>query len=113
MKNLFLIALAAAGAASAASYHVKLLDATVVNGTELKPGEYKVDVSENKAIFHAGKKTVEAPIKVQNAANKFGNTSLRYGSGPDGKMTLQSIELGGSKTTLVFTGTGAEIGAAP
>jgi len=112
-KNFMLFALAAAGLASAETYHVKLLDPTVLNGTELKAGEYKVDVADNKAIFHSGKKSVEAPVKVETAGGKFANTTLRYGAGADGKMTLQAIQVGGSKTRLVFGGAGSEIGSAP
>ncbi|HZU24576.1 MAG TPA: hypothetical protein VFA04_03590 [Bryobacteraceae bacterium] len=110
-KNILLCALAAAGLASAETYHVKLLDPTVVNGTELKAGEYKVDVADNKAVFHAGKKTVEAPVKVETAGGKFAATTLRYGAGADGKMTLQAIQLGGSRTRLVFGSAGSEIGS--
>jgi|SRR5581483_8714801 len=101
-KCLTLFALAAAGIASAATYNVTLLDPTMINGTELKPGDYKVDVDQNKAIFHKGKKAVEAPVKVENANNKFGSTTLRYGTTPDGKKALHSIQVGGSNTSLVF-----------
>ena len=112
-KCLIAFTLAAAGVASAATYHVRLLDPTVVNGTELKAGEYKVDVADNKAVFHAGKKTVEAPVKVETAEGKFASTTLRYGAGAGGRMTLQAIQLGGSRTRLVFDSTTSEIGSAP
>jgi flagellar hook assembly protein FlgD len=101
-KCLTIFAFVAAGIASAATYHVRLLDPTVVNGAELKPGDYKVEVTENKAVFRMGKKTLEAPVKVENASGKYDKTTLRYGTSPDGKMTLQSIRVGGSSTTLVF-----------
>jgi hypothetical protein len=113
-KYLTLVTLAAASLASAETYHVKLLDTTVLNGTQLKAGDYKVEVADNKAVFHAGKKTAaEAPVKVETAGGKFNMTTLRYGAGTDGKMSLQAIQVGGSKTRLVFGSGGSEIGAAP
>jgi|SRR5579884_996522 len=101
-KCLTLFALAAAGIASAATYNVTLLDPTMINGTELKPGDYKVEVEQDKATFHKGKKAVEAPVKVENASNKYASTTLRYGTSTDGKRTLRSIQVGGSTTNLVF-----------
>ena len=100
-KCMFLIALAA-GIASAATYHVTLLNHTIVNGTELKPGDYRLDVDNDMAVFHVGRKTVEAPVKVETAAKKTSNTTYRYGTTADGKMSLQAIQFGGSATTIVF-----------
>jgi len=101
-KCMILMALATAGIASAATYNVHLLNPTIVNGTELKPGDYKLDVDNDKAVFRMGKKSVEAPVKVESAEKKSGSTTFRYGTTADGKMSLQSIQLGGSTTTLVF-----------
>jgi len=100
-KCTFLIALAA-GIASAATYHVTLLNPTIVNGTELKPGDYRLDVNNDKAVFHVGRKTVEAPVKIETAAKKTSSTTFRYGTTPEGKMSLQEIQFGGSTTTLTF-----------
>src|SRR5579884_4052735 len=101
-KSLMLLTVLTAGLASAATYHVRLLDPTVVNGAELKPGEYKLDVSENRAIFHVGRKTVEAPVKVENDGAKHNSTTVRYETAA-GKMMLRAIQIGGSNTTLVFS----------
>ena len=101
-KVLISFATIAVAAASAATYKVNLLEPTLVNGQELKAGQYKVDVNGDKAVFHNGKRATEAPVKVETAGEKFKQTSFRYDRNPDGKMKLQEIKVGGSNTTLVF-----------
>lgn len=102
MKKCSILFVLAAAIASAASYRVNLLDPTVVNGTELKPGEYRLEVGNDTAVFHRGKTAVEAPVKIANASTKVANTTFRYGTSPDGHMMLQSIQPGGSTTLLIF-----------
>jgi hypothetical protein len=89
-------ALAAAMAAS--SYRVTLFQASTIGGQELKAGEYKIEVKDNKAVVKAGKQQVEADVKVESAEQKFSSTSVRYAEG--GK--VQEIRLGGTNTRLVF-----------
>lgn len=89
--------------ASAATYRVKLVEPTVVSGTMLKAGDYKVEVLDNKAVFTAGKQTTEAKVKVESAEQKFNTTSFRYDKAADGSLRLQELRLGGSNTRLVFT----------
>src|SRR6187551_532770 len=93
-------ALAIAGAAS--TYNVTLFQPSIVNGTELKPGEYKVEVKDNTAVISKGKQSVQAPVKTETADSKFSSTSVRYLNG-DGKYRLQEIRIGGTNTKLVFT----------
>jgi hypothetical protein len=80
---------------------VTLFQPSVVNGNELKPGEYKVTVQDNKAVISSGKTSVEAPVKTETADSKFSSTTVRYRNG-DGKYRLQEIRLGGTNTKLVF-----------
>ncbi len=87
--------------ASAASHRITLFQPSVVSGTELKPGEYKLELSDNKVVIKRGKQTVEASVKVENADAKFSSTSVRYANG-DGKLRIQEIRLGGTSTRLVF-----------
>lgn len=103
-KVLISFATLAVAAASAATYHVRLLEDSMVNGTELKAGDYKVDVldKDNKAIFHKGKQTTEAKVKVETANDKFSKTTVRYDNG-DGKMKLQQLSIGGSNFRLIFS----------
>jgi hypothetical protein len=89
------LALAAASAAN--SYHVTLYQPTVVNGTELKPGDYKLEVRADKAVLTQGKTSTEAGVKVESADSKFRTTSFRYLGNE-----IQEIHIGGTNTKLVF-----------
>ena len=94
--------LAVAVASAATTYRVKFVEPTVVNGTTLKAGDYKVEVLDNKAVFTAGKHTTEAKVKVESADQKFNSTSFRYDKTTDGALKLQELKIGGSNTRLVF-----------
>lgn len=87
--------------ASAASYSVTLFQPSVVSGTELKPGEYKLTIEGDKATITKGKEKVEATVKMETADTKFSSTSVRY-SDQSGKMKVQEIRLGGTTTRVVF-----------
>ena len=93
--------LALSAMASAKSYSVTLFQPSVVAGAELKPGDYKVDLKDSKAVITNGKQKVEAEVKVESAPEKFGATSVKYQNG-DGKYRIQEIRLGGTNTKLVF-----------
>lgn len=88
-------------ALSAETHRVTLFQNTTVNGKELKPGDYKVEVKDSKAVISRGKESVESAVRVETTDAKFGATSVRYING-DGKSNLQEIRLGGTKTKLVF-----------
>jgi hypothetical protein len=93
--------LALATASAASSYRVTLFQPSIVAGQELKPGEYKVTVNDNKAVITRGKESVEADVKTETADAKFSSTTVRYRNG-DGKYRVQEIRLGGTNTRLVF-----------
>lgn len=93
------VALAAASAAN--SYRVTLFQPSVVAGKELKPGNYKLTVKDNKAVISSGKESVEATVQTETADAKFSSTTVRYRNG-DGKYRVQEIRLGGTTTRLVF-----------
>ena len=93
--------LALAIASAASSYHFSIFEPSFVAGQELKPGDYKVEVSGNKAMIKAGKQVVEASVKVEDGTEKFPETSVRYANS-NGKMMLTEIRLGGTHTKLVF-----------
>jgi len=79
-------------------YHVTLSDPAWAGTTELKRGEYKVEIQGDKAVFKSGKTVVEVPAKMQENERNFDATSVRINK--DRK--LEEIEFGGSKTRLVF-----------
>ncbi|HEV2200723.1 MAG TPA: hypothetical protein VGR73_12955 [Bryobacteraceae bacterium] len=91
----------AAFASAATRYGVVFRNAAVVAGTEMKPGDYTVEVNGSKAMIRGGKQTVEAPIQVQQSDRKFSSTTVRYNI-VDGKYKVTEIQVGGTKTRLVF-----------
>lgn len=105
MKKTLLFALVLAGVsiASAKSYTVVIDQPVVVAGTEVKPGEYKLNVEQSKASFvDRFKKTVaEATVTVQEGDKKFDNTVVET-SNANGKIQVQSIRLRGTKIRVAF-----------
>jgi hypothetical protein len=103
MKKLVLsFATFALAAASAAETHrVTLFSPAIVNGQELKAGEYRLELDGDKAVLKKGKESVEAKVKVEAADQKYSTTAVRFVSG-DGKYKVNEIRLGGTKTRLVF-----------
>jgi hypothetical protein len=104
MKNILLsFATLGLAVASAASTHkLTLFQPSIVAGTELQPGVYKVEVKDNTAVISKGKQSVEAPIKAETADTKFASTTVRYKNG-DGKYRVDQIRFGGTNTKIVFS----------
>jgi hypothetical protein len=102
----------AAGLALAGShtYTVNLLVKSTVGGTDLAPGEYKVEVNDQTATIRQGKIQSESPVKVEENNVKFATTTVRYGTS-DGKSRIQEIHIGGTKTKLVFAQDSAGVAA--
>ena len=96
MLCLFTLSLAAANAAS--SYNLTLTSPVSVGGTELKPGEYKVAMSGDKAVFKLGKTTVEVPATLSAGDHKYSSTSLL-----SKENKVEEIDLGGTSSKIVFT----------
>jgi hypothetical protein len=93
---------ALAAVAGAKSYTVNLYEPAVIGSTELKPGEYKVEVVDQKAVIRNGKMHGEFPVKVENSDSKYNSTSVRFSNG-DGRLHIQEIHVGGTTTKLVFS----------
>ena len=91
-----------AGLASAKSYSITLYEPSLIGGTELKPGEYSLELKDEKVVIKKGKQTGEAAVKVETADSKYSSTSVRYRNG-DGKYRIQEIHLGGTTMKLVVT----------
>lgn len=108
MKNVLLcfstIALATAFAAS--SYKVTLFDASTVNGTTLKPGDYKMQLTGSGIVLKNGKDATEVPAKTEIADKKYSTTSVRYNN----KHEIQEIWIGGTKTKVVLNSEPQEAG---
>ena len=105
MTKRFLMLFAVLGLAviaSAKSYSLKLFEPSLIGGTELKPGEYTLELKDQKVVIHKGKQSCEANVKVETADNKYDSTSVRYSNG-DGKFHVQEIHLGGTNMKLVVS----------
>ena len=87
------------GIASAASdYKVTFSQPTQVGGTELKAGEYKVEVQGDKAIFKSGKDVVaQSSAKVENGNRKYSATAVSTNASK-----LESISVGGTTMKIVL-----------
>jgi hypothetical protein len=92
---------AMAVASAASSYSVTLFHPSIIGGTELKAGDYKIMVDGEKATIRAGKQIVEAAVKVETGNDRFPKTAVKYTNG-DGKYHILEIRIGGTNDTLVF-----------
>jgi hypothetical protein len=98
-KLVFCAATIALGIASAASgYKVSLPNKMWVGSTELKPGDYKVEVVGNQATFKMGKDSINVPATVQTSGTKYTQTEL-----DTSQSKLQEIHIGGTTTKIVFS----------
>jgi hypothetical protein len=97
------LSLASFGIASAKSYDIVLTQPAMAGATQLQPGEYKLKIENNQAVFTdvQNAKSFSAPVKVENRSQKFSNTQVQ--STKQGDMDhINSIDLGGSTTELNF-----------
>jgi hypothetical protein len=104
MKKILMLftVLALAAIASAKSYSLTLFETSIIGGTELKPGEYTLELKDQKVIIRKGRQSSVAAVKVETADSKYSDTTVRYTNG-DGKYRIQEIHLGGTKMRLVVS----------
>lgn len=96
LGSLMLLAVSVASAAD--SYRVSLYQKSVVNGTEFKPGDCKLELVGDKVILKQGKTSTELPVKVESANDKFLYTTVAYESGTN---SVKEIVLGGTTKKLL------------
>ena len=101
LSKKLLIGFAALGigiASAGSTYKVEFSQAIQVGGTELKAGEYKVEMQGDKAVFKSGKDVVaQSPATVENGKQKYSVTSVSTNSSK-----LQSISIGGTTMKIVL-----------
>jgi hypothetical protein len=104
IKNILVLftVLGLAAVASAKSYSITLYEPSVIGGAELKPGDYTLELKDERVVIKKGKTTGEAPVKVETADSKYSSTTVRYRNG-DGKYHIQEIHLGGTNMKLVVS----------
>ena len=103
MKKALLCVCLLAGMAFASTkmYTVTFFEPTVVGNTELKAGDYKLEVQDQKVVIKNGHTTAEAGVKVETNDTKYPSTSVRYANA-DGKYKVQEIRVGGTNMKLVL-----------
>jgi hypothetical protein len=103
MLNKCILTFAAVGAmtafAGASTYKVSILEDTVVEGKQIKAGDYKVAVENNTAVLKHGKESIEVPAHTENAQSKYSNTQVQYVDN-----AIHEIHVGGTSTKIVFGG---------
>lgn len=104
MRKILLLAIGVVGVslAAAKSYSFTLYGPAMLGATALPPGDYQVRIAADKAVVRNGKIHDECPVKVESADAKYDRTTVRF-ENADGKMHIQEIHVGGTKTKLVFT----------
>jgi len=104
MKKVLLFACLLAGVAFASTkkYSITLYAPTMIGGTELKAGDYKFELQNQKiVILNNGKETTEASVKVETGDTKYASTSATFANA-DGKNKLEQICVGGTNMKLVL-----------
>ena len=88
---------------SGSRYRITLSQNSVLQGTELKAGDYRISIADSKIMVTGenGKNPVEIPVKVETQDQKFESTVVRYDTST-GKAVISEIRLGGTKTKLIF-----------
>jgi hypothetical protein len=89
--------LALAVASAASSYNVTFYQPVMINGTELKAGDYKLEIKDKTAVLKQGKTSAEAPVTVENDGQKYNRTAVRLNG-----MQVDEIRIGGTNTRVVF-----------
>jgi hypothetical protein len=88
----------ALGVASAASsYKVTIPSDIWAGDTQLKAGDYKVQVEGNQATFMHGKQTIQVPASVEKTTLKTAETTLESSG-----TKLQAIDIGGTTMKIVI-----------
>lgn len=84
-------------------YRITLDRPSVVKGTVLKAGDYRMTVGDAKVIIttDTGKNPIEVPVKLVSAEKKYGETVIGYVT-ENGKDAVMEIRLGGTTTKVVF-----------
>jgi len=97
------LALSCTALLSAKTYDIILDSPSQAGSLQLAKGEYRLKVEGTNAVFtnvDTGKKFT-APVKVQSAQKKFGETAVEATTG-DNTSRILMIDLGGSTTQLAF-----------
>jgi hypothetical protein len=101
----FVLAGGLAAFAASNTYKVNILQDSVVEGKQVKAGDYKIVVEDNTAVLKHGKQSVEVPAHTEQSQSKYSNTQVRYVDN-----SISEIHVGGTMTKIVFGGSGSPAG---
>ena len=104
-KVALLMVTLALSVASARSFDVALYQPSVIAGTQLQPGEYKLELNGTRMVLRNGATSVECNVTVEVAEKKFDRGSVRYDES-NGKSLVREIRLRGTDMRLVVPGPG-------
>jgi hypothetical protein len=86
--------------AGAKSFTVTLFQPAALAGTELKTGEYRLELIGDKISLKNGKVVAEAAVTVENMPAENRSTTMRIDT-TGGKFQIKEIRLGGTNLKLV------------
>ena len=94
MKTKLVLCLAVAGlaVAYAKSFSLSLYQPATLGRTELKAGQYQIELDGQKAVVKRGKMRAEAPVTVETADRTYETTSIVINRA-DGKEKIQEQSL--------------------
>lgn len=104
LLSLLVLALTVEGASK--SYRFTLNQPATLNGTQLNPGDYRVEVEDDKGRIRVGKTVVEAPVKVETSEHKFKDTFVTFDTSNAG-LKIKEIDIAGSTMRIIFGGSTA------
>jgi hypothetical protein len=102
-KMMLVCAIAGLAAASAKTYTIEISHPATVGQTQLRPGEYRVQVEGSKVVFkdNENRTVAETSAKLVTVDKKFQQTSVETNTA-SGKTMIEDIRLGGTTTKLVL-----------
>jgi hypothetical protein len=100
-KMALLLVTLALSAASAKTFDVTLYQPSVVAGSELQPGAYKLDLNGTRMVLRNGGTSVACDVKVEINERKYTSGSVRYEQN-SGKSIVREIRLRGTDMKLML-----------
>jgi len=97
LTSMFLFSSLAGFACAASGYSVKFYGPVQIGATELKAGDYKVEMQGDKAVFKSGKSAIEIPATLEKSDKKFTSTLLLS---EDSKVS--EIDVAGTNIKIMF-----------
>jgi hypothetical protein len=103
LKAFLFLALAGLSFAGTKSYDVTFDAPAVLGPMEVERGQYKVSFDGSKVtlVNQATRKSFETTATVQTSEKKFNDTTVES-KRSEGKLLIDEIQLGGTKTALDF-----------